>query len=45
VIALPQPASDLDAVRKDVDDLKEVLEAAQSLLARILRHLGQPAMG
>lgn len=45
VIALPQPTSDLDAVRKDMDDLKEVLEAAQSLLARILRHLGQPAMG
>jgi DNA-binding GntR family transcriptional regulator len=40
VVALPQPAGDLEAVRKDVADLKEVLETAHSLLARILRHLG-----
>ncbi|HUZ23185.1 MAG TPA: GntR family transcriptional regulator [Streptosporangiaceae bacterium] len=40
VVALPQPAGDLEAVRKDVADLKEVLETAQSLLSRILRHLG-----
>lgn len=40
MVALPQPAGDLEALRKDVDDLKEVLETAQSLLSRILRHLG-----
>jgi DNA-binding GntR family transcriptional regulator len=43
VIALPQPTGDLDAVRKDVDDLKGVLETAQSLLARIVSRLGQAA--
>lgn len=45
VIGLPEPAGDLDAVRKDADDLKEVLETAQSVLARIMRHLGQPEAG
>lgn len=39
-VALPQPAGEMEAVRKDADDLKEVLETAQSLLSRILRHLG-----
>jgi DNA-binding GntR family transcriptional regulator len=39
VVALPQPAGDLEAARKELDDLKEVLETAQSLLPRILRHL------
>lgn len=42
VIALPGPAGDLDAVRKDADELKELLEEAQSVLARIVRRLGPP---
>ena len=41
VIDLPQPAGDLDAMRKDVEELEEVLETARSVLARIKRHLGQ----
>src|SRR5690242_7584412 len=40
MVALPQQAGDLEAVRKDVDDLKEVLETAQSVLSRIQRHRG-----
>jgi DNA-binding GntR family transcriptional regulator len=42
VIALPEPTGDLDAVRKDADELRELLESAQSLLARIARRLGPP---
>lgn len=42
VVDLPQPAGDLDAMRKDAEELKDVLETAQSVLARIMRHLGQP---
>lgn len=41
VINLPQPSGDLDAARKEVNDLKEVLKTAQSALERIARHLGQ----
>jgi DNA-binding GntR family transcriptional regulator len=40
VVALPQPQGDLEALRKDVGDLKDALETAQTVLSRILRHLG-----
>jgi DNA-binding GntR family transcriptional regulator len=40
VVALPKPAGDLEAARKELDDLKEVLETAQSVLSRIQRHFG-----
>jgi DNA-binding GntR family transcriptional regulator len=39
VRALPQPAGDLDALRHDVDDLRDALETAQAVLARILIRL------
>lgn len=42
VIALPGPAGDLDVARKDADELKELLEEAQSVLARLVRRLGPP---
>jgi len=42
VIALPGPAGDLDAVRKDADELRGLLEAARSVLARIARRLEPP---
>jgi|SRR6266568_3931671 DNA-binding GntR family transcriptional regulator len=40
VIDLPEQAGDLAAVRKDAEELKEVLGMAQSVLARIMRRLG-----
>jgi DNA-binding GntR family transcriptional regulator len=40
VLALPQPAGDLEALRKDVAELKGVLKAARSVLSRLERHLG-----
>ena len=40
VLALPQPAGDLEALHKDVAELKDVLKAARSVLSRLERHLG-----
>jgi DNA-binding GntR family transcriptional regulator len=40
VIGLPQPVGDEHALRKELEEIKVALTAAQSALARVLRHLG-----
>lgn len=40
MVALAKPTGNLGTLRKDADELKELLETALSVLARMRRHLG-----